>query len=107
LEGGKKKIYTTTYERNKKLRNDAIAIHGYTCKVCDFNFKEVYGLVGEGYIHVHHLKPVSSNNKKTTVDVHNDLVVVCANCHSMIHRKKNTLLSIDELKKMMRKKASH
>ena len=103
FEGGKKLVYSTKYERNKTLRDKAIKIHGYTCIGCGFNFKENYGLWGEGYIHVHHLKPISTNDQdaRQLVDAKTDLVVVCANCHSMIHRRKDKLLSIEELKTMV------
>lgn len=100
-EGGIKYVFSTNYERNKVLRDKAIKIHGYTCIACNFNFKDHYGEWGEGYIHVHHLKPISSTSKinKQLVNPKTDLVVVCANCHSMIHRRKDKILSIDELKK--------
>ncbi len=104
-EGGAKSVFSTKYERNKVLRDKAIKIHGYTCIACNFNFKDHYGQWGEGYIHVHHLKPVSSNSKiyKELVNPKTDLVVVCANCHSMIHRRKDKILSINELKKIILK----
>jgi 5-methylcytosine-specific restriction protein A len=100
-DGGKRKIYTTVYERNRKLRDRAILLHGYTCAACDFNFHETYGEWGEGYIHVHHLKPISSSEEKVEVDPKRDLAVVCANCHSMIHRRKDKLLSIAQLRQLI------
>ena len=57
------------------------------CEVCGFDFEKKYGKLGEDFIEVHHIKPVSkmSPGEKTNI---NDLVMVCSNCHSMIHRKK-------------------
>jgi predicted HNH restriction endonuclease len=101
IEGGKKKIYTTKYERKKKSRDQALRVHGYTCEVCKFNFKDFYGDWGEGYVHVHHKKPLSSNNQEVIVDPETDLAVVCANCHSMIHRRRDKILSIEELKQLV------
>lgn len=43
FEGGSKKRLVSFYERNPKLRAEAILIHGTTCKVCQFNFKDNYG----------------------------------------------------------------
>jgi putative restriction endonuclease len=97
-DGGRKKIYTTVYERNRKLRDEAIRIHGYDCKACGFNYKKIYGERGEGYIHVHHIKPLSSLNERVKVNAEKDLVVVCANCHAMIHRRRDKVLTIAELK---------
>jgi predicted HNH restriction endonuclease len=104
IEGGKKKIYTTIYERDKKSRDKAVAIHGYACMVCNFNFSKVYGTWGEGYVHVHHLYPLSIQKERGLVNPKTDLVVVCANCHSMIHRKKDKVLTIKELKAFMKKR---
>lgn len=97
-DGGLKKIYTTVYERNKKLRDQAIRIHGYDCMACGFNFKRIYGDWGEGYIHVHHIKPLHTSKESVKVNPNKDLVVVCANCHAMIHRRKDKLLTVEELK---------
>ena len=55
-EGGKKIVTSYKYERKAKLRDAAIRIHGVVCQVCGFDFEEVYGEWGEGYIEVHHLK---------------------------------------------------
>ena len=97
VEGNVKKRFSSYYERNPFYRNKAIEIHGLTCMVCSFNFEEFYGSVGKGYIHVHHNKPISISGP-TRINPHVDLSVLCPNCHSMIHRKKNHTLSIEELR---------
>uniref|UniRef100_UPI0004A48CA4 HNH endonuclease n=1 Tax=Vibrio parahaemolyticus TaxID=670 RepID=UPI0004A48CA4 len=53
--------------------------------------------VGEGYIHIHHKVPVSQLGTSTLVDPEKDLVPLCANCHAMVHRKKDHTLSVEEL----------
>lgn len=57
------------------------------CEVpgCGFCFEDVYGALGAGYAHVHHLNALAGGDEpvRTTLD---DLAVVCANCHAMIHR---------------------
>jgi predicted HNH restriction endonuclease len=58
--------------------------------------------VASGYIHVHHLNPVAANPEKKKVNPEFDLAVLCANCHAMVHRRKNTLLSIEDLIKMIK-----
>jgi predicted HNH restriction endonuclease len=57
------------------------------CQVprCGFDFEAVYGATGAGYAHVHHLKPLSSRAEPERTRLA-DLIVVCANCHAMIHR---------------------
>ncbi|EHH3659978.1 restriction endonuclease, partial [Vibrio parahaemolyticus] len=100
-EGNFNKKYVTTYERNPKLRRQAIAIHGAICAACGFDYGKVYGSVGAGYIHIHHKVPVSQLGTSTLVDPEKDLVPLCANCHAMVHRKKDHTLSVEELKVLL------
>lgn len=57
------------------------------CQVpgCGFDFEAAYGSVGEGYAQVHHLKPLAKSGESNLTTL-NDLMVVCANCHAIIHR---------------------
>ena len=102
-EGSKKVFYSVKYERSKVNRDQAIKIHGYNCKVCDFNFKKVYGDIGEGFIHVHHVKPLYELDEEVVINPQTDLVPVCPNCHAIIHRFKDKVFTIDELKKLISK----
>lgn len=96
-EGAKKTVTVNTYERDPEVRRRCIAKWGTSCAVCGFSFEYKYGPIGKNYIHVHHLKPLSEIGEKYQVDPVNDLRPVCPNCHSMLHRKKPTML-IRELK---------
>lgn len=71
------------------------------CEICGFDFSEKYGIIGEDFIEAHHVKPVSqmSENEKTKLE---DIVMLCSNCHSMIHRKK-PWLNKDELSNLIKK----
>jgi len=56
------------------------------CEVCHLSFEEVYpSFLGTDFIEVHHIVPLSATSGviRTTLD---DLMLVCANCHRMIHR---------------------
>ncbi len=93
-------------ERNVKLidlsKKKFIEKHGRLyCEVCGFDFEKTYGKLGEKYIEAHHIKPVSqmAENEKTNID---DIVMVCSNCHSMIHRKK-PWLTIGNIRKILKK----
>jgi 5-methylcytosine-specific restriction protein A len=98
-EGGQKVYISVAREkRNLSLRDPAIQFHGTSCVVCGFDFGEVYGEWGKGFIEVHHLVPMSSMAKERMTDPKTDLTVVCANCHRMIHRKRDVALRIDELR---------
>lgn len=58
-----------------------------------------YGELGEGYIEVHHLKPVASLGSGGKMKL-SDLAVVCANCHRMLHRGRR-LRTLEDLRKAM------
>lgn len=107
-EGNQKQVLSTRYERNPKNRAAAIKAHGAICQVCGFNFEEVYGSLGSGFIEVHHVKPLYSYEKETEINPIEDLVCLCSNCHRMIHRKKGSVVAVEELQKMVeRNKSRH
>jgi hypothetical protein len=102
-EEGRKSIgQHVRYERSSKNRALAIEIHGTVCVVCGFDFDKIYGAdYADGYIQVHHKKPLSEHQGK--VDPETDLVPLCANCHVMSHRRRVSLTSIEELKELLEK----
>ncbi|MEP7247191.1 MAG: HNH endonuclease [Gammaproteobacteria bacterium] len=93
-----------TRERNRKLveqkKRRVMQTSGkLECEACGFDFALRYGTRGNGFIECHHLQPVTTlaENGKTHV---NDLAVVCANCHRIIHRGK-PWLTVAELKTLL------
>lgn len=99
-EGKYARIFVNIYERNRSARNKCIEHHGKSCAVCDFDFKQYYGDIGENFIHVHHIYPINKIKKEYIVDPIKDLIPLCPNCHAMIHCKEPAL-SVEELKKMI------
>lgn len=97
-EGAKRIITVNSYERNPIARQVCIEHHGIVCNICGFDFEMEYGKIGKGYIHVHHLKPISKIGEEYEIDPIDDLRPVCPNCHAMLHRTEDTM-TIDELKK--------
>jgi predicted HNH restriction endonuclease len=102
-EGNITRIAVNRYERNPKARKKCIEHYGVECWVCDFNFEKKYGKIGEGYIVVHHVKPLSDIKKGYEVDPIKDLRPVCPNCHAMLHPSKSSILDIDKLKRLIRR----
>lgn len=86
-EGDRLSVVVNKYERSAVNRFLCIAKHGVTCSICGFDFKKKYGDIGDGFIHVHHVVPVSKLGPGYVIDPENDLVPVCPNCHAMLHRK--------------------
>lgn len=95
-EGQKKVIQSIRYERNPKNRALALEYHGIICLACGFNFNESYGKdLAKNFIEVHHIKPISEG--RIEIDPKKDLIPLCSNCHSMIHREKSMLQSFSEI----------
>lgn len=97
-EGDAEQVVINKYSRSKSARQDCIAKYGTKCSVCGLKFEDRYGELGKGFIHVHHLIPISSvkEMKEVTCD---DLCPVCPNCHAMLHKGQ---LSIEELKAIIK-----
>lgn len=100
-EGARHYVYASRIERNNRNRVEAIRLHGYKCQVCGFDFAEVYGELGKNYIEVHHVNPLADQDGEHVVNPATDLVCLCANCHRMVHRNKNQVLSVSNLRDIL------
>ena len=100
VEGASFTVQVSAFERNPVARQKCIANYGTGCSVCGFNFGFTYGRSTEGYIHVHHLKPLASISEEYVIDPIKDLRPVCANCHAVIHLRQPPY-SIEEVKDML------
>lgn len=103
-EGARHYVFASRIERNSRNRVEAIRLHGYSCQACGFNFADVYGDIGRNYIEVHHVNPLADQDGEHIVNPATDLVCLCANCHRMVHRNKNQVLSVSELRAILKKK---
>lgn len=97
VEGASFTVQVSAFERNPVARQKCISHYGNSCSVCGFNFGVTYGSSAEGYIHVHHLKPLASIGEEYVIDPIKDLRPVCANCHAVIHLRQPPY-SIEEMK---------
>ncbi|WP_199770353.1 HNH endonuclease [Aeromonas sp. ASNIH3] len=98
-EGHRTEVLVNRYERDRHARDECIRHHGTACAVCAIDFGEKYGELGKGFIHVHHMMPLSEIGEEYVVDPIKDLIPVCPNCHAMLHRR-NPPLTIDDLRKL-------
>ncbi len=102
-EGSLKTIKVNKYERNPIARHECLAKYGTSCSVCEMNFEEIYGDIGAGFIHVHHIKPLNEIKEDYKINPETDLIPVCPNCHSMLHRKyEGKYLRVEELKQLIK-----
>lgn len=106
FEGASRSIAVNAYERDPRARKACLEHYGTTCAVCGFDFGAAYGAIGQGFIHVHHVVPLSQIAKSYIVNPIQDLRPVCPNCHAMLHRHAE-VLTVSELKKTLRKEPSN
>lgn len=110
FEGFSKEVMHFRRERDSKIvrakKQRVLLEKGrLECEACDFNFAQKYGDRGHNFAEVHHTKPISEcgGGRVTFLD---DLIILCSNCHRIIHRKK-PWITIPELKKIIKlRKAS-
>lgn len=95
-------------ERDRNIRRIKVeqfkAINGALfCEACDFSFEEKYGEYAKDVIDVHHVRPLATllPNTMTTLA---DLMLLCSNCHRVVHRKKEPL-SREQLAELLKKSA--
>lgn len=71
--------------RLRKIEATRRAGRPLACEVCGFDFEVTYGKRGSGFIECHHIIPLHETGERITrLD---DLALICANCHRMIHRQ--------------------
>ena len=91
FEGEKRRTFINHRKREWKLREEKVRRAsqkgGLQCEVpgCGFDFFLTYGEIGRDFAIVHHLKPLAARDEGEETRLE-DLAIVCANCHAMVHR---------------------
>ncbi|MBS0590872.1 MAG: HNH endonuclease [Proteobacteria bacterium] len=101
-EGAKRTVTINAYERNPRARAACIAYHGHICKVCGVDLGAKFGTIASGFIHVHHVVPISSIGRSYHIDPIRDLVPVCPTCHAILHLRRPPL-SIEEASALLQR----
>ena len=75
---------------------------GYACEACGMSFAKRYPGIGDDFIECHHKIPYASMKEGETRNLNiNDFMVLCSNCHKMIHRL-NDPADLDQLKEILK-----
>lgn len=90
--------HVSTYKRDTKLRNECLEEKGRVCSICGFDPVAKYGKGFENITEVHHLNPVSTGVRNTTID---NLIPVCPNCHRALHSKPGGLYTPKDLEDLI------
>lgn len=109
LEGNPRLVAHLRRERSTAIVKAKIEVTLQTkgklcCEVCGFDFKAVYGQLGDGFCEVHHLQPLSKADGVVKTEL-KDLAIVCSNCHRIIHRS-DPMVSISGLSKHLNRQAT-
>ena len=102
IEGSVQPILVNRYERDSRAREDCIRHYGTTCFLCGFDFVAKYGKIMAGFIHVHHLIPISDVGTDYEIDPIQDLRPVCPNCHAVLHHHREPPYSLEEVLQLLR-----
>ena len=101
-EGRRKLVQHIIRERDQELVNRKKKMaRSLSCEVCGFNSESCYGVP---YCEVHHIKPLAKLKEGTETRLE-DLAIVCANCHRIIHSE-NPPIGINRMKKLIRQHRS-
>jgi 5-methylcytosine-specific restriction protein A len=86
-EGSLTRVETNRYERSRINRAICLDYYGFTCRGCGLLMNHMYGPLGEGVINVHHIVPVSEMGSSRVLDPIKDLIPLCPNCHTIVHKE--------------------
>jgi len=99
LEGERHQYLSSKVERSKINRALCLAIYGFECQICNEKMEDKYGVLAEEFIHVHHIESIAESGVHW-VNPQKDLIPICPNCHSMVHRN-TPPLSPQQLKEIL------
>ena len=98
-EGQKRLVLHLQRERNQTIvRRKKEEANSLDCEICGFSFERAYGKNARGYCEVHHKIPLHEAEHTTQTRME-DLVILCANCHRVLHLK-NPPYTLDEVRSM-------
>ena len=80
-EGERRYVTHLMAERSKSVVSTLKDTKSWVCEICNVDFKEKYGIP---YIEAHHKIPISTYNSKHIIK-HQDLALLCPNCHKAVH----------------------
>lgn len=101
IEGIARETTITTRSRSEPLRRAALKRAAGICEACGTNYSELAGGLGLRVLQVHHRRQLALAEAPVTNDL-DDLAVVCANCHFMIHADTLHAMPVEELRDRLR-----
>lgn len=105
LEGEARLVLHLIRERDKSLvklkkKNASSRV----CAICKFSFGRTYGSLANANCEVHHLLPLSELEQATEIKLE-DLAILCANCHRVVHLH-NPPYTLQDVRDMLQRSRS-
>lgn len=77
---------TVSYKRNPDIALNALKNADYKCEYCSEHDTFIRKTNGLPYTEPHHLVPMKAQGAfKVSLDVENNIVSLCSNCHNLLH----------------------
>ena len=101
IEGTRTEVrYFARHRSRRRLRVAAFERACGVCLVCGKDFSKVLDGRGIRVLQVHHRRQLSSRQVPAVTTIE-DLAVVCANCHMLLHLNPEEALSVEVLRDML------
>lgn len=97
VEGIARESVVLSRSRSSALRREALRISGGVCACCGVDFSQLLNGRGLRALQVHHTKQLALRETPEATSL-NDLAVVCANCHAIIHTDPKVAMKVEELR---------
>lgn len=102
LEGLAREYRVAARSRSSALREGALEASLGVCEACGINFVLLLNGVGARALQVHHKKQLSKSEVEVVTSLE-DLAVLCANCHCIVHANPKEPMRVEELKALWAK----
>jgi len=98
IEGIARESVVLSRSRSAVLRREALRLSAGICEGCGIDFSKLLNGRGMRVLQVHHKKQLALRDTPEAT-ILQDLAVVCANCHAIIHTDPKEALSVENLRK--------
>jgi hypothetical protein len=102
FEGMKREAKWFARTRNRGLRNHVLEQAKGVCCVCKTDYSTWLGGNGRRVLQVHHRRQLAGYRIPGEETKKEDLAVVCANCHLLLHPDRETVLDVEVVARMLR-----
>lgn len=100
VEGIAREITVTTRSRSDTLRRAALENAKGVCEACGTDYSGLLGGLGKRVLQVHHRQQLSLSDEPKVNGIE-DVAVVCANCHLIIHADMSNAMPVEELRRRL------